>query len=315
MSVTRLLSRALLALLLTFFALLGAVAIIGVLQRPNLQIPPGFIGDHIDVKGIPTRVVQRGAGRDVLLIHGSPGSIEDWAPLLDSLKGEFRVTAYDRPGHGYSGDAGAYSLDYNAEFASALIEALKLTHLVVVGHSYGGATALNMATRSAPNVDAYVIVDSASYQPSRAPDPIYHLLAIPGLGMGFASMLSASIAPSKIRAGLQRVFRDRAPPEAFVDLRARIWSSPKVSHAAAIETLGAAEALEAQSARYPSIQKPVHILAEADDKFRIREAEHLYRDISGSSLELLADSGHYLQFEKPAEVVAAVRKVALQPAP
>lgn len=315
MSVVRLVLRALFALVLTLCALLGAVAIIGVLQHPNLQIPPGFVGDHIDVNGVPTRVVQRGAGRDILLIHGSPGSIEDWAPLLDSLAGEFRVTAYDRPGHGYSGDAGVYSLDYNAQFASALIEKLALTHVVVVGHSYGGATALNLATRSAPNVDAYVIIDSASYQRSREPDPIYNLLATPALGMGVASMLSGSIAPTKIRSGLARVFRSHTPPEGFIDLRTRIWSTPKVSHAAAIETLHASEALAAQSPRYPSIRRPVHILSEADDTFRVAEAEHLHRDIAGSSLELLADSGHYLQFEKPAAVVAAVRAVALLPAP
>src|SRR5688572_32838964 len=128
MNVTRLLFRALAALLLTLCLLLGSLAAIGFLQTPNTQIPAGFSGEHRTVDGIPVRVVQRGTGRDILLIHGSPGSVEDWTPLLDSsLPSSFRLTAYDRPGHGYIGDAGNYSLDFNAAFASALIRTLKLT--------------------------------------------------------------------------------------------------------------------------------------------------------------------------------------------
>ena len=48
------------------------------------------------------RVSQKGSGSDILLIHGTPGSIEDWNEIIDTLAQNYRVTAFDRLGHGYS---------------------------------------------------------------------------------------------------------------------------------------------------------------------------------------------------------------------
>jgi pimeloyl-ACP methyl ester carboxylesterase len=74
--------------------------------------------------------------------------------------------------------------------------------------------------------------------------------------------------------------------------------------------LDAAAALSAQSPRYPEIKQPVSILAQADDAQRKSTAERLHREIAGSTLELLPGTGHYLQFEKPAEVVRAIESLA-----
>src|SRR5204862_1605142 len=118
-------------------------------------------------------------GADVLLIHGSPGSLEDWAPLVEPLAASHRVTAYDRTGHGYSGDAGNQSTyEYHADVALGLIDALGLKDVIVVGHSYGGGTALAMAIRNPASVKAFVIVDAAAYR-MRDPEPLYRLLALP----------------------------------------------------------------------------------------------------------------------------------------
>jgi pimeloyl-ACP methyl ester carboxylesterase len=232
---------------------------------------------------------------------------------MTALGDSFHVTAFDRPGNGFSGDTGSYSFEHNADVALALIDALKLEHVIVVGHSYGGATALAMALRNPASVDAYVIVDSATYTPSRQPDLTLRMLAIPRLGLGLATVVGPRVAPSKIRKGLIDVFGGRIPPEDFVALRTRIWATPKVTHAIAEETLGSAEGLRAMSSRYGTIQRPVYILAEADNAFRRATAERLHREIQGSSLELLPGAGHYLQVEKTADVVAAINQAAVAP--
>ena len=125
--------------------LLLVAAVLGATYSPNTTIPAGMPGRHVVVNGVPLRVVQEGQGRDVLLIHGSPGSIEDWDSITGALAASFRVTRYDRPGQGYSGDDGQYSQEHNGEIALGLIRALGLSRVVVVGHSYGGSTALAMA--------------------------------------------------------------------------------------------------------------------------------------------------------------------------
>ena len=248
----------------------------------------------------------------MLLIHGSPGSLEDWQPVVDAIGGSMRVTAYDRPGQGYSGDFGKYSYEDNADVALALIESLKLEHVVVVGHSYGGTTALAMAARSPAEVDAVVVLDSAIYTPAREPDVTLRLLTVPVFGMGFGALAGPFIAPARIRKGLVEQFAGRKPPEDFIALRTRMWSTPKVTHAIAVETLDAAENLRRLSPKYPSIRRPVFILAEADSEFRRTNAERLHADVPGATLELLPGTGHLVQFEKTDDVVRAIRRAAGQ---
>jgi pimeloyl-ACP methyl ester carboxylesterase len=306
----RVASRALRALAVVLGLLVGAAAVAGLAYRPNTEIPEGALGTHVTVSGVPIRVLQQGNGRDVLLIHGSPGSIEDWTPLFDALSGSMRLTAFDRPGHGYSGDTGRYSYEDNADVALAVIDTLKLDHVVVVGHSYGGTTALAMAARAPATVDAFVILDSAAYAPQRQADFVLRLLDVPVLGMGLGTLTGPLIAPARIRRGLVEQFMSRTPPEEFIALRTRIWSMPKVTHAIAVETIDAAENLRALSAKYPSIRHPVFIVAEADSEFRRTTAEHLHGDIAGSTLELLPETGHFVQFEKTADVVRTIRRAA-----
>jgi pimeloyl-ACP methyl ester carboxylesterase len=301
---------------LVFFALFCLSLVgVGAFYRPNTAIPAGAPGRHVDVGGLPLRVVQEGAGRDVLLIHGSPGSIEDWEPVAKALSGDFRVTRFDRPGHGYSGDDGAYSLEHNAERALDLIKTLGLTYVVVAGHSYGGSTALAMALRHSPAVSAYVIVDSAAYQPRRRPDGGMRLLEVPLFGYGFGTVVAPLVSAKRIRSGIIEQFNGKAPPEDFIQQRIRIWSTPKVTHAIASESLGARDDLAGLSPGYPGIADPVTIIAEADSPFRKETAEHLHRDVPGSTLHLVPGTGHYVQFEKTAEVVDAIRAAAKQTEP
>ncbi len=283
-------------------------AVLGATYTPNTAIPSGLPGRHVVVNGVPLRVVQEGQGRDVLLIHGSPGSIEDWDSVAGTLASSFRVTRYDRPGNGYSGDDGSYSHEHNGEMALGLIRSLGLSRVIVVGHSYGGATALAMAADNPPEVAAYVVVDSATYEPSRKPDGSMRLADWPLVGYGFAALF-APLAKRRIGRGVAEQF-EGPPPAGFVELRQRMWSTPKVLHAIAEETLHSKENLEKLSPKYPAIKSPTYILAEADSDFRRATAERLHGDVKSSSLRLVPNTGHYMQFQKPQEIIEAVKAAA-----
>ena len=58
---------------------------------------------YIDVNGIKTFYRQEGEGKDLLLLHGWGGSNDSFAPVFNSLKKHFRVTAVDFWGFGKSG--------------------------------------------------------------------------------------------------------------------------------------------------------------------------------------------------------------------
>lgn len=315
--------HAILALLLAATLWVFALALIGALYRPDLDIPAGVLGAHIDVQTLRIRVLQRNererheprARTDVLLIHGSPGSIEDWTPLLGPLASSLRVTAYDRPGHGYSADWGQHSLPANAQLAQSVIERLKLQDVLVVGQGYGGAIALALALRDPAQVRAYVTIDTAAYTPASHPEPLFRLLAIPLIGLGSASLLSPLLATGRIHSSLTQPTGAGALPEDFVALRSRMSATPKVAHAVATEALGAAAELAAQSARYGAIQSPVWALTRRGDPAAGSSAARLGRDVPHARVVLLDDSeaaaGHALPPRADLlEIVQAIRALA-----
>lgn len=84
----------------------------------------------------------------MLLLHGITSSALSWVRVGPALTDRYRVYALDMRGHGTSikPSPGAYSLRDTADDAVALIETLHLERPVVIGHSWGGATAIVLAS-------------------------------------------------------------------------------------------------------------------------------------------------------------------------
>src|SRR5579863_3553202 len=80
----------------------------------------------------------------VVLLHGITSSAQSWVRVGPDLASRYRVYALDMRGHGESikPPAGAYSLRHTADDAAAFIEALGLDNPALMGHSWGGATAM-----------------------------------------------------------------------------------------------------------------------------------------------------------------------------
>jgi pimeloyl-ACP methyl ester carboxylesterase len=292
------------------FLLIGgaaALALLGTLPRPAPGTPPA--GDRqLEVDGTTIRYRQAGAGGDILLAHGSPGSVEDWEAVWERLAAHYRVTAYDRPGHGYSGSGGRrHSLADNARVAHGLIAALGLRNVVFVGHSYGGATALRLAVDNPPEIAAYVLVGARAYGKINV-DPIYRLVALPWLGIGFARASGALIAPGVIRSGIAQSIAPNGAmlPAGFVEQRVALWSQPKVAVAAALERVGLERGLAELAARYHAISKPVFIVVGDQVAVPLAAAERLARDIPGARQTVLPETGHYVQYARPAELIQVI---------
>ncbi len=302
--------RALKTIAILLLAIIAGVCVYGATDRPQVELPAELQGSFIDVDGLRTRYLQAGSGPDVLLIHGSPGSVEDWAPVIDLLAPHFHVTAYDRPGNGYTDAATQYDYAFNADFAADLIAKLQLHDVVVAGHSFGGTTALAVGIRHPEVAKGIVVVDSATYFWARRQDPVYRLLVIPYFGQGLARLAGPVISPKKVRAGLEAIFPNGVVPSGFAEKRIPIWTQPKVSVEAARESLGAPAQLTALSPRYHEIRRPVFIIAQGDDPRRRKNAEHLHADVAGSQLEFVSGTGHYIQFAKPEAVAELIGRAA-----
>jgi N-formylmaleamate deformylase len=82
-----------------------------------------------------------------LLLHGITSSALSWIRVAPALADRYRVFALDMRGHGDSikPSKGAYSLRHTADDADAFITSLGLDRPLLMGHSWGGATAMVLA--------------------------------------------------------------------------------------------------------------------------------------------------------------------------
>lgn len=117
----------------------------------------------IDVNGIATNYHDVGEGDPVLLIHGSGPGVSAWAnwrTVLPELSKQHRVIAPDILGFGYTErpDGVTYDMATWTEHLVGLLDALGLDRVAIIGNSFGGALALNVATHHPDRVSKLVLM-------------------------------------------------------------------------------------------------------------------------------------------------------------
>jgi pimeloyl-ACP methyl ester carboxylesterase len=103
---------------------------------------------HIEMNGrrlFYSHFQSPGNDQVLLLLHGAGGSHLIWPQVLRHLSGH-RVIALDLPGHGQSDGWGRRLVSHYAAAVMSFIQALDIPEVIVLGHSLGGAIALDLAT-------------------------------------------------------------------------------------------------------------------------------------------------------------------------
>jgi pimeloyl-ACP methyl ester carboxylesterase len=105
---------------------------------------------------------ETGSGPPLVTVHGAWADGRHWTRLARELAGTFRVTTYDRRGHGRSGGEHTTIGDDVGDLAGLLAQLGEPAH--VVGGSLGGAIALRAAAR-----DRSAFLTLAVHEPALAP--------------------------------------------------------------------------------------------------------------------------------------------------
>ena len=116
------------------------------------------------IHDISYHVEVSGSGDPLLLLHGFTGSSQNWKPLVSALQGEFQVIAPDLLGHGRTDapdDPGRYAMALAAADLIAILEALAVKPVSLLGYSMGGRLALYLATHY-PHYVKRLVLESAS---------------------------------------------------------------------------------------------------------------------------------------------------------
>jgi pimeloyl-ACP methyl ester carboxylesterase len=121
--------------------------LLGVLVGVGLCLPAAAAETkHIDVNGTTLAYVEQGQGVPVVLVHGALGDYRTWSGEMDDFSAKYHVVAYSYRYH-YPDKRtdGEYSYQVHIADLVALLQALKLGPVHLVGHSAGGLVVANVA--------------------------------------------------------------------------------------------------------------------------------------------------------------------------
>lgn len=240
-----------------------------------------------------------GHGDPVVLVHGLGDDHRAWRRVVAPLMLHRRVILYDFRGHGGSalGAADGTLAQLGADLVE-LLDAIAVERAVVAGFSLGGTIAMRAALDHPERIAALALVATSS-RINRAARAWYEERAalVERGDVGLRATLDADT---------EDVYRNR-PDEMPGGLAIRREST--------VDPRGYANACRAMASlnaaplddELAAIAVPTVVLAGAADQHcPPRAAEIIVRHIGGSHLHVLADTGHPLPVERPAEVAEAI---------
>jgi pimeloyl-ACP methyl ester carboxylesterase len=123
------------------------------------------------VHGIDLEVIQRGAGQPIVLLHGLQQNDPD-ARFIDLLSQRAKVIAPSHPGFGRSARPKDFESIFDlANLYAAFLDALPYDKVTLMGFSFGGWLAAELAVRSCHKIERLVLVDAVGIKISDRETP------------------------------------------------------------------------------------------------------------------------------------------------
>ncbi len=247
----------------------------------------------VDVGGIATHCLIAGPpdAPRVVFVHGLGGSLATWELNLPAFAAQFRICALDLVGAGSSDKPSTnYAVPALAEFLARLLDALGTDwqRVSLVGHSLGGAVALEVARRYPERVERLVLVDSAGLGPE--------------INQTVLSLMRSEPTKDHLRAELASFFaRPERVQQALIDQLYEQRTQPG-AHKALIATLEAAfddgqQQIDLRQA-LAALPMPVLVVWGAGDTVIPATHAEEARRAPQSRVEILPDSAHCPHIEQ-----------------
>ncbi len=219
-------------------------------------------------------------GLNLLFIHGAGGRADQWK---DQVKAVAASVAVDLPGHGRSEGTAYHRISHYADFIRRFIQVLglKTVEVVPVGHSMGGAVALQLAL-DAPGAFAALGLVSTGARLRVWPETIERF-SRGEHDFGF----------------IEAAYHQEAPPVLVQEAR-RQWSqTPPEVIAADLQACDRFDVME----RLGEIKLPVLVTCGTGDRLTpVKYSRYLAENLPDAVLRLVEKSGHMLMLEAPAQL-------------
>ncbi|MBK8457345.1 MAG: alpha/beta fold hydrolase [Phyllobacteriaceae bacterium] len=238
----------------------------------------------------------RGAGPDLVLIHGFGGSHEAWVPVLDGLVAEARTHAVDLPGHAASidyPDAGPPKTAVAAVLDAMTRRGVERFHLA--GHSLGGAVATLIALSAPQRVLSLTLLAPGGFGPE--------------INFRLLKRFASAREPTEMKHVLEGMFGfRRAIPDSVVEhvlgIRAKRGQVELLQRFADGMTRDGRQGVIPR-ASLATLAMPVRVLwGKQDNVLPAHSADNLP---DNCAVTLLAETGHMLIDEAPDAVIGMLR--------
>jgi len=258
---------------------------------------------QVQVEDFKVPYLEGGEGETVFLIHGFQSNKDIWLRFAGQLTDQYHVIAIDLPAHGDSNILmdKSYTIPEQARRVGLIMDKMRLTKPVhVVGHSMGGAIALDLAATAPKRVKTLALMNSAGVVEPQSSELLRQLKQgknplIVRNRDDYEAMLAFTMSdppyiPSPMLNKLTReaIAREPIATKIFADLDPKFGLKPE-------------EAL-------PRIAVPVLVLWGDEDKVIDVSATEVFKKwLPKSEVVIFKGVGHAPQLERTKETAQAYR--------
>jgi len=252
--------------------------------------PPAVTERRLETGSGSVQLFRSGTGRPVLFLHDAGGAGQ-WAPHHQQLAARFDLIAPDHPGFGRSDDLHEISsIDDLVYHYLDLLDRLELPQVDVVGASFGGWIAAELAVHSPERVRRLVLAAPVGLRIPEHPIADLFLMTPPQLIRALFHDPAMVEAILSVEPGTDDILRSYRDLGALARYGWRpFMSNPKLER------------------RLHRITAPTRVIAAEHDRIVPRaHCERYAAAIPGAELLVVDDCGHALYGERPEAVSAAI---------
>jgi 3-oxoadipate enol-lactonase len=245
--------------------------------------------------------------RALLLLAGYGRSGSSWIPWLESVGPlPFRVVLVDHRGTGWSARSRRpYSMATLADDAAAVLrDGAGDAPAIVVGDSMGGMVAQHLALRHPDRVGGLVLSASSARGDVGAP------AFLRSLPLTVAAAISKDVRVWTM--GDRLLVHEEKSPDHAHDLLAPLRQLQRREPYSRFNSLlqAVAMAFHRTAGHLEGVRIPVEVIAGAGDRVLApRNSRTLSECLPGARLTILPDTGHAIPFERPQEILSAIRRL------
>jgi pimeloyl-ACP methyl ester carboxylesterase len=279
---------------------------------------PATIAHHsVRARGIEFHVAEAGSGDDVVLcLHGWPQHWYEWRHLLPALADRHRVLALDLRGFGSTeASRDGYEKEEMASDVLAVLDALGLDRVKLVGHDWGGWIGFLLCLREPRRFARYLALNILPpWTSARAMAPhiwrLWYQAVILSPGLGYALHRSGRFVPKVlVGASTNKSVWDEPTLRAFADNLAE----PSRARAAVqmYRVFNLREVAAIMRGRYAEqrLTVPTLMLFGTDGRaLRAELLEGYEEHAEDMRVELVPGCGHFIADEMPELVAERARE-------